>query len=473
MAHWARLPLLCVQVEYLQQTNKALEDEVVTVTTGNDELVAKVEDHQSKQAAMMRELANFDRLARDLQQEKLSAKAEGQRELRKDKANLARQNAVLADKLSSAQAALNDNTRLQGESQHLVSSLSQSEREIERLQSHLDLAADNNKRLEVHCQKLQAKEMELARALKQSGKDPAVFVGAASAGAGGGGGVTSRVFRSGPQGGGAPDHAPSPPCSQCTQLQAELSDLGAVNTNLQQVFQSVEREREFYKNRANSGSGSDSGHSHGSRHQYPTKPDVVHNDVLERECQRYKFEIQALTDVVHRLELQLRDTSLEVAQISAEREDLLALLYQQGEQQQQQQRAGKEASGHGHTHDSSSATYTAAAHGAPEASIAAAEREWRAEKTELLAKLAATTGRATQRVEALESQVAQSLRQYQDADDKAKQLESLLLSKMPQADDASSGAYRRQIDELQNALREANQNYDEASRQTIKLVKER
>ena len=144
-----KLAQLTNQVEYLQQTNKSLEDELVTTTTGNDDLSLKVEELQSKHSAMLRELANFDRLARELQQEKLSAKADGQRELRKEKASLARQNAALADKLSSARVALNENAKLQGESQHMVASLGRSEREIERLQTELDHASDNNQRLEV------------------------------------------------------------------------------------------------------------------------------------------------------------------------------------------------------------------------------------------------------------------------------------------------------------------------------------
>ena len=69
----------------------------------------------------------------------------------------------------------------------------------------------------------------------------------------------------------------------------------------------------------------------------------------------------------------------------------------------------------------------------------------------------------------MESQLATAQGKYQDAEDKATQLESVLLSKLPQSDDTESETYRRQIDELQKALRNASKQYDEVSRQASKL----
>lgn len=71
------------QVEFLQQSNKALQDELVAATHHSEEVSLQFADMQAKNATLAKELDNLDRLARELQNEKLSTEAEVNREVRK------------------------------------------------------------------------------------------------------------------------------------------------------------------------------------------------------------------------------------------------------------------------------------------------------------------------------------------------------------------------------------------------------
>ena len=163
-----KLAQLSNQVEYLQQTNKALENELVATTGNNEELALKVEEMQAKNGTMVRELSNFDRLSRELQQEKLAARSEGERELRKERAAITRQKQALSEKLASSQSTSNEAVRLQGENTHLAATLSKAERVVEQLQTDLDRALHDNKLLGARAQKAVARERELSQRQSQT-----------------------------------------------------------------------------------------------------------------------------------------------------------------------------------------------------------------------------------------------------------------------------------------------------------------
>ena len=115
------------------------------VTANNEELALKVAELQSKNSAVVRELEEFDRLSRELQQEKLAAQSEAQRELRRERELLQRQKAQLQRRVAEAEELKGERLKLVGENNHLVAVLTTSEREVERLQAELDRALEDNR----------------------------------------------------------------------------------------------------------------------------------------------------------------------------------------------------------------------------------------------------------------------------------------------------------------------------------------
>lgn len=109
------------------------------------DLSKQVAELQSKNAAVVRELEEFDRLSRELQQEKVAAQSESQRELRKERELLRRQKTQMQKRLTEAEAFKNERLKLVGENRHLVTVLARSEREVERLQAELDRAHEDSR----------------------------------------------------------------------------------------------------------------------------------------------------------------------------------------------------------------------------------------------------------------------------------------------------------------------------------------
>jgi chromosome segregation ATPase len=309
-----KLATLENQVEYLQQTKKALESELSVVSANNEELALHVEEMQSKNATMVRELSEFDRLSRELQQEKLAAKADSVKEIRKEKEKLQRQQENIADRLTSVQTMEHDAARLEGENAHLAGGLSKAEREIERLQAEVDRTADDHKRLIARCQRLEQREKQLAAQLRRSGRDPATFV--QTAGAPGGmvfgaaptnSSVGSDVGNKGGVGGGGGD----PEITQTiSNLQNELHTLEEANRSLQQVFSSVEQERDYFKHEATRASLS---RSTRLPQQAPRSAEPK-----AQEIQRYQAESKSLAEMVKGLELQLHQATSELTWLRAE-----------------------------------------------------------------------------------------------------------------------------------------------------------
>jgi predicted RNase H-like nuclease (RuvC/YqgF family) len=85
------------QVEYLQKSSRGLEAKLSLVTADNERFNLRLEQMQAKNVALVKDLADFDRLARELQQEKLAATAVGQSELRKARLALARQKEAVGE----------------------------------------------------------------------------------------------------------------------------------------------------------------------------------------------------------------------------------------------------------------------------------------------------------------------------------------------------------------------------------------
>jgi hypothetical protein len=104
---------------------------------------SQVAELQSKNSAVVRELDEFDRLSRELQQEKVAAQSESQRELRKERELLHRQKAQMRKRLTEAEGLKHEHLKLVGENKHLVSVLTRSEREAERMQAELNRVLDD------------------------------------------------------------------------------------------------------------------------------------------------------------------------------------------------------------------------------------------------------------------------------------------------------------------------------------------
>ena len=342
-----RLGQLNTQVEYLQETNKALENELVgrnfwlewyrgyapscapgstpslpyccvarsprrclgcdkyvltdgvcsrerhyqvMTTSENEELSIKVVELQARHSEVVKELGDFDRLSRELQQEKLAAKAESQREVRKDKMLLSRQKAQLADKMARADALQNHNEKLIGENQHLVGMLTKSEREVERLQIDNDRIIEDNRFL-----------------ASRRGPDGA----------------------DGPTAGTLPnDTYTASTGADMAAVADELAATKAAYARLQELYMSIESEREFYKREydkfqappgatreEHSGSGSSS-----SR--------LAVSQSAKSELARFQLDIRLLTETVQRLELQLNDAGAEISALETEKANAL-MLYNQ------------------------------------------------------------------------------------------------------------------------------------------------
>ena len=194
-----RVAQLATQVEYLQETNKALEDELAVTTGDNEELALKVSELQARLGTMARELEQFDRMSRELQQEKVDAQGAAERELRKERALLARKRAALEERLGSAHHGSEQLARLQGENQHLLGVLTRTEREVERLRAEVSQGEANAHRL----------------------KEQLVDAGSSRAGSTAG------------------------PAEELLRMQ--LASLDDANRELQEAYTAVERERTFYK----------------------------------------------------------------------------------------------------------------------------------------------------------------------------------------------------------------------------------
>ena len=242
---------------------------------------------QARHSEVVKELGDFDRLSRELQQEKLAAKAESQREVRKDKMLLSRQKAQLADKMARADALQNHNEKLVGENQHLVGMLTKSEREVERLQIDHDRIIEDNRFL-------------ASRRGPDSAGGPAVET------------LPNDTYTAG---------------AELTAVADELVATKAAYARLQELYMSIESEREFYKReydkfqappgatRERSGSGSSS-----SR--------LAASQSAKSELARFQLDIRLLTETVQRLELQLNDSGAEILALETEKGNAL-MLYNQ------------------------------------------------------------------------------------------------------------------------------------------------
>eukprot|EP00039_Didymoeca_costata_P016421 m.295055 g.295055 ORF g.295055 m.295055 type:complete len:1015 (+) comp16393_c0_seq1:294-3338(+) len=284
------------QVEYLQGINKGLEDELVTTATSNEDLMTQLQEMNSKHEAMAKELGELDKLSRELQQEKLAANSQNQRELRKQKMELSRQQGALAAKLSEAQAAIHKNTLLKGEIEHLTKMLAKSESALEKLQIEFTSLEEDNMRLAT-----------LANMSYKSGMNKKQSAG-------------GKDFRD--RKAGKDDHHYDDDNDEVANLKAKIANLEATNRDLHTVFESVELEREFFKREAAKLGSGEAGDF------IPVPNSDAQVTQLQEECDRYRKEVESLSGITRRLEMQLNDNMSEIKSLQSERERLLVLYRQ-------------------------------------------------------------------------------------------------------------------------------------------------
>ena len=438
-----KLATLENQVQYLQESKKALEAELTKVGASNEELSLHVEEMQSKNGTMIRELANFDRLSRELQQEKLAAKAASARDLRKERAALQRQKENLSAQLNSLQTVEHAKTRLEGENEHLAANLSKSEREVEKLQSKLNRTVDDSGRLEATCQRLLRREKELVAQLRRSGEGPSRTS------------IQTVLAPGGTSRGDGPSVDTKTMQAVIVGLTDEAKALEVANRSLQQAFVSVEQERDYFKHEAAKAS---SGRSRGGRSSSGGGGGVNSNGSSSfadgvrsaepgaQEIQRYQAESMQLAKMVKRLEFQFNDASSELALLRVEHDSLRSRHQQAASKQSSSgDRYGGGGGGGGRSPDRSGRTQNARAEGAQANASVLKQHEHRHEhqleqhmhnQVLLRAALAdrqameGTIDKISIEAEQLRASLEQSQREGTAAETKASHLEALMLASM-------------------------------------------
>eukprot|EP00041_Stephanoeca_diplocostata_P015961 m.309942 g.309942 ORF g.309942 m.309942 type:complete len:1111 (-) comp20206_c0_seq2:458-3790(-) len=282
-----RLAQLDNQVEFLQESNKALENELVRATADNEELAIKIAELQSKNSGIMQQLGKYDQMSQDLQHDQLHAMAARERELRKEKELFRRQQEQFRDRLASVDVLSTDNLKLKGENQHLLGALAKAEQEADRLHEQLESAS-------AHARSERPGDQMGRTMFSGTGTQYDVAVSTASS--------------------------------------DEYKALHTAHTRLQQELDTITKERDFYKMEYN-------GSSAASRDQTPSKKklqvrrataDLYGSSygVSSAELPRFKIEINALATTVHELEQQLQRSDGECQRLMKENADIM-LLYKQ------------------------------------------------------------------------------------------------------------------------------------------------
>eukprot|EP00730_Choanoeca_flexa_P018612 TRINITY_DN9057_c0_g1_i1.p1 TRINITY_DN9057_c0_g1~~TRINITY_DN9057_c0_g1_i1.p1 ORF type:complete len:1038 (+),score=381.25 TRINITY_DN9057_c0_g1_i1:106-3219(+) len=157
------------QVDFLQQSNKALQDELVSATEITEDVNTKIAQLEADNGKLTLELTRAQEIAQQLQHQHVSSSSQVQRAVVKERAALDRQRQNLNAKLRQASEAESDAKFLQGENKQLTQSLGQATKEVERLQRDMEKLLDDNDYLNTRTAQLEANVRALSSELRQQG----------------------------------------------------------------------------------------------------------------------------------------------------------------------------------------------------------------------------------------------------------------------------------------------------------------
>ncbi|EDQ84899.1 uncharacterized protein MONBRDRAFT_39071 [Monosiga brevicollis MX1] len=163
------------QVEFLQTSNKALQDELVTMVSTNDDNAARIAELEADNAKLAQELAHIQQLAKQVETERVASSAAVNRQLTRERDRLHRQHETLKEKLRHASELQSDVKRVHAENQHLLRALQDAETEMGRLQEDVEKLLDDNDYLDTRVRQLAQFNWSLQKELRQHGASDTTF----------------------------------------------------------------------------------------------------------------------------------------------------------------------------------------------------------------------------------------------------------------------------------------------------------
>eukprot|EP00051_Salpingoeca_urceolata_P017259 m.233688 g.233688 ORF g.233688 m.233688 type:complete len:1200 (-) comp18906_c0_seq1:33-3632(-) len=231
-----KLALMVTQVEFLQQTNKALEAELLQITSHSEGLAIKAVDLEAKNARLIAELESFDGFSKEAQAQSEAAKAEAERELEREKTKVAKQQQAAKEKAKQIHKLQQENLKLVGEKKRVAGTLAKAEAEIKRLHTELKSLQQNNSFLNQKVTSLQ--DQSQAPAAQSTSRPSGIPTRKSD---------TSRARPVATLSTSEHGRQPAQNSAAVKELESQLAELASSNRKLQSVFQSVESEREDLK----------------------------------------------------------------------------------------------------------------------------------------------------------------------------------------------------------------------------------
>ncbi|EGD72912.1 hypothetical protein PTSG_12195 [Salpingoeca rosetta] len=160
------------QVDFLQTTNKQLQDELVVATQSAESNAVMVAELQARNDQLAVELARLDHLAGELEKEKATNAHRQSRQQQKQQQRLAHEQDVVRSRMRAAAGLQLTQQQLKRENEYLVHSLSQQKQEIAALRLDIDKLVDDNEFLKSQLTAEQRAHAEANRKLYRSALHP-------------------------------------------------------------------------------------------------------------------------------------------------------------------------------------------------------------------------------------------------------------------------------------------------------------